>query len=137
MTVLNRSSRLYEYDASACVRNVDALNGSLPSTRLTVPCSVPPGFGVPSLAVVFPAAGVVPDAGVLLLLLLPPHPTMAIAPADAPPMAVICSARRRLTRCSVTLFQNELPLLIGSFLPLTVASPSCKDSTTLWRLWSP
>ena len=114
-TVLKRSSRLYEYEASACVRNDDAFMGSFPSTRLTVPCSVPPATGVPSLTVVLPAAGD-PDAGVLSLSSPPPQPTMAIAPAVAPVTPAICSALRRLTRCAVTLFQNASLWLIGSLL---------------------
>ncbi len=103
--VLKRMSRLYEYDASACVRNVDAFIGSLPSTRLTVPCSVPPGTGLPELLELPPAVAVF----VLSPSLVPPllQPTTATAPAEAPVIAAICIARRREIRLDVTLSQNE------------------------------
>src|SRR5581483_76040 len=120
-TVLKRISRLYEYDASACVRKVDAFIGSLPSTRLTVPRSVPPGCGFSP-----PVDGLLPAEGVLSLSLLLLHPTSAIAPADAPPTAAACNARRLLMRCFVIRSQYEVAMpieLASSEVPVPRGPP--------------
>ena len=104
------SSRLYENELIVWTVNVgnfcasNLLCGSFSAER-----SVPPVIGLPPPE---PVPGddddVLPAAGVLPFLLLLPQPTTAIAPAEAPPIAAICNARRRLIRCATMRSQYEV-----------------------------